>query len=192
MGMYGNRPPFEITFQPSFFLPLCYTIRQKYQELSEVTMKRMLFVALLCLSASGLFAQRAGTTLYVNVKSANLKSGTGFFASTTGTVKYTDQVTVVAVNGKWVQVRTAVGNKVGWIAYASLTTRRMAPQGSAANASAREIALAGKGFSPEVEAEYKKDASKANYAAVDEMEKVTVSQEALLSFIKEGRLAEGQ
>jgi uncharacterized protein YgiM (DUF1202 family) len=155
-------------------------------------MKRILFIALLCLSATGLFAQRVGATLYVNVKSANLKSGTGFFASTTGTVKYTDSVTVAAVKGKWVQVRTTVGGRLGWITYASLTTRRMAPAGSTANASAREIALAGKGFSPEVESEYKKGASKANYAAVDEMEKVTIAPEALLSFIKEGRLVEGE
>ena len=155
-------------------------------------MKRIIFAALLCLSAAILFAQKAGDTLYVNVNSANLKSSTGFFASTTGTVKYTDEVKVLAVNGKWVQVRTSVGNKTGWIAYASLTTKRMAPQGTAANASAKEIALAGKGFSPEVESEYKKEGGKVNYAAVDEMEKAAVSERDLLAFIEEGRLAKGE
>lgn len=155
-------------------------------------MRKMIFTALFCLSVTGLFAQKVGDTLYVNVKSANLKSSTGFFASTTGTVQYTDQVRVLAVNGKWVQVRTAVGNKTGWITSASLTTKRMAPQGSSANASAQEIALAGKGFSPEVEAEYKKGGGQINYTAVDEMEKVTVTERDLLTFIEEGHLSKGE
>jgi len=154
-------------------------------------MKKLIFSALLCLSAAGLFAQKVGDTLYVNVNSADLKSSTGFFASTTGTVKYTDEVKVLAVSGKWVQVRTTVGNKTGWIAYASLTTKRMASN-SSANASAKEIALAGKGFSPEVESEYKKEGGKQNYPAVDEMEKVVVSDKDLLTFIEEGRLAKGE
>jgi len=155
-------------------------------------MKKLIFAVLFCLSVSGLFAQRVGDTLYVNVNSANLKSSTGFFASTTGTVRYTDEVRVLAVSGKWVQVRTSVGSRTGWIAYASLTTKRMAPQGSTASASAREIALAGKGFSPEVEAEYKKGGQKVDYAAVDEMERVTVTERDLLAFIEEGRLAKGE
>ena len=155
-------------------------------------MKRKLFAALFCLSTAMLFAQKAGDTLYVNVKSANLKSSTGFFASTTATVNYTDEVRVLAVNGKWVQVRTSIGSKTGWISYASLTSKRMAPQGGTANASAREIALAGKGFSPEVESEYKKTGGNVNYAAVDDMEKVTIPEKDLLAFIEEGHLSRGE
>jgi hypothetical protein len=154
-------------------------------------MKRIFFAVIFCLCATWLFAQRAGQTLYVNVSSANLKSSTGFFASTTGTVKYTDQITVTSVSGKWVEVRTA-GNVTGWIAYASLTTKRMAPAGTAANVSNREIALAGKGFSSEVEAQYRNDHQELNYAAVVAMEKATVSERDLLAFIEEGRLNKGE
>jgi uncharacterized protein YgiM (DUF1202 family) len=130
--------------------------------------------------------------MYVNVNSASLKSSTGFFASTTGTVRYGDQVTVVAVNGKWAQIRTATGNITGWIPSASLTTKRISTQGSTANASASEIALAGKGFSPEVEAEYKKTGGTIDYTAVDNMEKVTVTDKDLLAFVEEGHLAKGE
>jgi uncharacterized protein YgiM (DUF1202 family) len=154
-------------------------------------MKRRLCAVLFCLGAAALFAQRVGDTLYVNVKSANLKSSTGFFASTTAAVKYAEEVKVLAVNGKWVQVRTG-GNKTGWIAYSSLTTKRMAPQGGTANASAKEIALAGKGFSPEVESEYKKSGENVNYAAVDAMEAVEIPEKDLLAFIEEGRLFKGE
>jgi uncharacterized protein YgiM (DUF1202 family) len=153
-------------------------------------MKRLMFIALFCLAAVGLFAQRAGSTMYVNVNSASLKSSTGFFASSTGTVRYGDQVTIVSVNGKWSQIRT--GNTTGWIPSASLTTKRISTQGNTANASASEIALAGKGFSPEVEAEYKKSGEPLNYTAIDAMERVTVTDGDLLAFIEEGHLAKGE
>jgi uncharacterized protein YgiM (DUF1202 family) len=155
-------------------------------------MKQTLFIALFCLTAAGgLFAQKVGDTLYVNVSSAKLKSSTGFFASTAGTVKYGDDVRVLAINGKWTQVRTST-NITGWIAGASLTAKRIAAQSNAANASAREIALAGKGFSPEVESEYKKRGEEVNYAAIDAMEKGDIPEKDLLAFIEEGRLAKGE
>jgi len=154
-------------------------------------MKRTIFIALFCLIITGLYAQKVGDTLYVNVNSASLKSSTGFFASTTGTVNYGDQVRVAAINGKWAQVRTTA-NVTGWIATSSLTTKRISTQGNTANASAREIALAGKGFSPEVEAEYKKEGGDLNYSAVDAMERAVVSEKDLLSFIEEGHLAKGE
>ena len=155
-------------------------------------MKRLVFTVLFCLSTAALFAQKAGDTNYVNVNSADLKSSTGFFASSAGTVKYADEVKVLAVNGKWTQVQTSAGNKTGWIATSSLTSKRLSAQGSAANASAKEIALAGKGFSPEVESEYKKAGGKIDYNAVDEMEKAVVPEKDLLNFIEEGRLAKGE
>ena len=155
-------------------------------------MKRLIFVALLGLCAAALFAQKVGDTNYINVSSAELKASTGFFASTTAAVKYADEVKILAINGNWAQVRTTAGNKTGWIAKSSLTSKRIAAQGSSSNASAKEIALAGKGFSPEVESEYKKEGGKINYQAVDEMEKVVISVKDLLNFITEGRLAKGE
>jgi uncharacterized protein YgiM (DUF1202 family) len=168
-------------------------ITESIFKVTEVTsMKRFVACVLFCLTAAGIFAQKAGDTLYVNVNSAALKSSTGFFASTTGTVRYGDAVRVLAVNGKkWVQVRTG-SNITGWIASASLTTKRISTQANTANASAREIALAGKGFSPEVEAEYKKTGGTLNYSAVDAMEQVNVSDRDLLTFIDEGHLARGE
>ena len=155
-------------------------------------MKRLIFTILLCLSAAALFAQKVNDTNYVNVNSADLKSSTGFFASTAGTVQYADEVKILAVNGKWAQVRTAVGNKTGWIATSSLTSKRISAQGSAVNASAKELSLAGKGFTEDVEKEYKKKGGKIDYNAVDEMEKVVIPEKDLLTFIEEGRLAKGE
>ena len=155
-------------------------------------MKRIILAALIGLSAVVLFAQKVGDTNYINVSSADLKASAGFFASTTATVKYADEVKVLAVDGDWVQVRTTAGNKTGWIKKASLTSKRISASGTGTSASAQEIALAGKGFSPEVESEYKKGGGKINYAAVDEMEKISISDKDLLAFINEGKLSKGE
>ncbi|MCL1927615.1 MAG: hypothetical protein FWG07_02335 [Treponema sp.] len=155
-------------------------------------MKRLIFISILCLSTAALFAQKVGDTNYINVKSANLKSSTGFFASTTGSVAYGDEVRILAISGNYAQVRTTAGSKTGWIAKSSLTSKRIAASGSTANASAREIALAGKGFSPDVETQYKKENATSNYAAVDEMERISIADKDLLNFIEEGRLAKGE
>ena len=155
-------------------------------------MKRLFFITLLGLSVTALFAQKVGDTNYVNVKSADLKASTGAFASTTGTVKYGDEVKVLALNGNWAQVKTTAGNKTGWIAKTSLTSKKIVAQGAGANASAKEIALAGKGFSPEIEAEYKKEGGEINYQAVDDMEKIVITEKDLLAFITEGHLSKGE
>ena len=152
----------------------------------------MIFAALLCLAATLLFAQKAGDRLYVNVDSAPLKSSTGFFGDTTETVKYGDELRVTAVNGKWVEAQKSGGGKTGWIESAKLTTKRVSSRGNAANASAREVALAGKGFSPEIESEYKKSGVHLNYPEVDNMEDVDISEDNLLAFIEEGHLSIGE
>ena len=155
-------------------------------------MKKFLIAALFCLSSAMIFAQKAGDTNYINVDSGELKSSTGFFASAVGAVKFGDEVKILALDGNWAQVRTAASNKTGWISKSSLTSKRISRQGAGTNASAKEVALAGKGFSQEVENEYKKEGKTTNYAAVDEMEKIVVSVRDLLAFVTEGRLAKGE
>jgi hypothetical protein len=84
-------------------------------------MKRSLFIFCLILFVTGLAAAQvsAGGTLYVSVKTLTLKSGTGFFASSKGTLNYGDRVTVIRVNGKFAEVRSAANSSLtGWAATA--------------------------------------------------------------------------
>jgi uncharacterized protein YgiM (DUF1202 family) len=152
-------------------------------------MKRTLFIVLLCLTAAAVFGQRKGDTMYVAIRSVPLKSSTGFFARTVGNLAYGAQVTVLAVNGKWAQIRS--GALTGWTASANLTSKRVVAQGNNRSASASEMAMAGKGFSEEVEKEYK-TGKDLNYDAVDTLETLKVSDEDLLGFVNEGHLAAGE
>jgi uncharacterized protein YgiM (DUF1202 family) len=144
---------------------------------------------MIVLLASAAAAQlREGQTAYVTAKSLPVKSGTGFFARTLGTLKYGDPVTVVRINGKWAEIRSAVQLN-GWAAQANLSAKRVTVSGGS-SASSREVAMAGKGFTEEVENVYK-GSHDLNYGAVDAVEANTVGDDELLAFINEGRLSRG-
>ena len=151
-------------------------------------MKKMFFLALLALlCCSFAFSQSAGSTMYVAVKNAEVKSSTGTFASNVGTLGLGDTVTVARVNGKWVEIK-AKDALSGWVALSNLSSRRVT--GSGYSASAGEIALAGKGFSPETEKQYQ--ANGLNYAAVDNMEAISIPIPELKKFVDDGHLAKGE
>jgi predicted Zn-dependent protease len=130
------------------------------------------------------FSQAAGSTLYVAVKSAELKNGSNSFANTVATADMGDALTVIRSSGNWVEVRTA-DNKTGWTQMAGLRARRVT--GSGGTATTDQVALAGKGLNASVETEYRRS-SASGFAAVDAMEKPPIPGAELQGFITEGRL----
>jgi hypothetical protein len=155
-------------------------------------MKKLLVLCGLCLCAAGAASAQdvRGGIMYVTAKSTALKSSTGFFARTQSTLSYGAEVRILQVNGKWREVQSALQpGQRGWTAAASLTAKRIV-SGSSTSASAREIALAGKGFNQEVEDAYKTK-SKLNYSGVDKTEALAVSPQELKQFLDEGRLNTG-
>ena len=155
-------------------------------------MKKIFFVFCLCLFIAGTLAAQIsrGGTLYAAVKAVALKSSTGFFAGNRGNLSYGDQVTVLQVKGKWVEVRSVLNSSLsGWTAASNLSAKRIISD-SANAASAKEVALAGKGFNQEIENVYKAD-GKLNYADVDKTETISVSQDALYKFLVDGHLSTG-
>jgi uncharacterized protein YgiM (DUF1202 family) len=157
-------------------------------------MKKILVVLCLFLLVTGITAAQAfsGGTYYVAVKTVTLKSGAGFFAGNKGTLKYGDKVTVLKVDGKFAEVKSATNSSVtGWIATSNLSARQVV-SGTKSTASAKEVALAGKGFNQEVENTYKNQKNKKiNYADVDKTEAITVNESELKKFLEEGRLKMG-
>jgi hypothetical protein len=155
-------------------------------------MKKFIIGFCLVLFITGLAAAqvRVGGTLYAAAREVELKSSTGFFASTTGRLTYGDRVTVLQVNGRFVQVRSATNTSlVGWTPSANMSARQVVA-GTTSTATAREVALAGKGFNQEVEQSYRAQQN-LNYADVDQIERITVNQNNLRRFLEEGRLSMG-
>jgi len=150
-------------------------------------MKRFIFLLTMMLCAGSLvFSQTDRNTRYVAVKTVVLKSSTGFFAKNLGNLSLGDTVRLIGESGKWSNIQA--GNLTGWVATTSLSARRVVASNTAVTAS--EVAMAGKGFSPDMELEYKK--SGLDYSMVDSMEQITVPEDELLSFITEGRLFKGE
>ena len=151
-----------------------------------IVMFCLYFPALVILPAQ---ASRGGT-MYVAVRTVDLKSSTGFFAAKTGQLEYGAQVTVLQVNGKWSQVRSSANASLsGWTSTTNLSARRVLG-GSTTSASANEVALAGKGFNQEVETVYRSEHN-LNYADVDRTEAQLVDGQVLRTFLVEGRLSMG-
>lgn len=156
-------------------------------------MKKLVILLIMSFAVTGFAAAQVarGGTLWVSIKTATLKSGTGFFASNRGTLNYGDQVTVLQVNGKFVEVRSAANSSLtGWTASANLSAKQVV-SGNTASVSSRETALAGKGFNQEVEDSYKSQTRNVNYADVDRVEATTVREADLRRFLEEGRLSMG-
>ena len=131
----------------------------------------------------------AASKLYVAVQNAELKNSPSYFAKTVTTVDYGTQVSVVKTDGKWTQVKS--GSSTGWIATSSLTKKKITASSSKANASAKEISLAGKGFTQEIENSYK-NSSGTDYASVDKIETITVPTSQEANFLIEGSLNKGE
>jgi uncharacterized protein YgiM (DUF1202 family) len=153
-------------------------------------MKKFLFVVtIFILSLIAAAAQAPGGVMYVAVKKADVRASAGFFSPVRGTLDLGTAVTAVQSDGKWTEIRSANPALSGWIASAALTGRRVRPSGYALKAG--EVAMAGKGFSGEVEQIYR-EGEDLDYSPVDAMESFAVSGEELYAFLAEGHLAAGE
>jgi hypothetical protein len=130
-------------------------------------------------------------TLMVKVQTTHLRKEPKFYASTIAVLNAGEVVEKISAASGWYQVRTTKGI-VGWLHSSAVQTGKFdlaaMDKSLTTKATADEIALAGKGFNKKVEANYKAKHSEANFAGVDRMLKVKVSQSQLLKFLKEGKL----
>jgi len=154
-------------------------------------MRRLIILLGFFAAVSALHAQAVkGGTMYVAVKTVEIKSSTGFFASVKGTLEYGATVTVLQIKGKWAEVRSAANTSVsGWTTIQNLSAKRII-SGSASGVTASEVAFGGKGFNQEIENAYKAKGS-LNYADVDKTEAQKISNQKLRNFIVDGHLFQG-
>jgi SH3-like domain-containing protein len=137
-------------------------------------------------------AQPAPTAMSVQVKSGQLRATASYLGKPVAAVAYGDRVTVVQKQGEWYEVRTT-GGETGWLHQSALTVKRVALKAGAtdvqATASGEELALAGKGFNSQVEADFKKRNPTINFGPIDAMEKIKVSPQQAAEFLQEGGVA---
>lgn len=136
---------------------------------------------------SSLFASK-GTKMYVLVDKTELKSSPSFFGKNLEAIFYGDEVIVLEEKGKWKKVQLSSDSWIeGWINESSLTKKKIVVSDSRLSVSTEELALAGKGFNADIEAQYKKEGN-LNYQDVDVVEKNMISFENVLDFMIDGKL----
>ncbi len=153
-------------------------------------MKKWILMGCAALVATGAWAAKE---MSVQVRDGQLRNRASFLGTVVGAVAYGDRVEVNQTQTGWCEVATAAG-VTGWIHESALTPKKVvlaSGEGDArVGASGEEVALAGKGFNKEVEAEYKKQNKAIDYTWVDWLAKQTVPPEQLVQFLKQGELAQ--
>lgn len=155
--------------------------------LSIIILCPMLLFFLLPGSASG-----AQKTLSVQIQEGQLRATPSHLGAITARVPFGDQVVLMEERGDWKRVAAQSGRLQGWMHSTALTTKTIVLTAGEADAAASvthgEIALAGKGFSKEVEAEYRDKNKNLDYTWVDRMEKTTAPPEQMRAFLAAGAL----
>lgn len=158
----------------------------------------MRFVAILALTAAiGLAvasptadAQVRTRRLTVQVRTGPIRESPSFLGRVLGSAGYGDRVELVETRTPWMRVRH--GSLEGWMHESALTTRRLTMQAGEGDAevtaTAEELALAGKGFTEEVEAEFRIRNREVDFAWVDRMETFGVGEAEMRAFLNEGRV----
>jgi hypothetical protein len=151
-------------------------------------MKRFVPALVTALLVAGA-AVAATETVTVIVKKTSIRRDRQFYAATVAEAGLGEGFAVLAREKGWVKVGTSSGE--GWLHESAVTAKKLAASSQApagGKVADEDVALAGKGFNPQVESEYRKRNPQADFAAVDRMERLGAPENALASFLSDGNL----
>ena len=152
-------------------------------------MRKDRIAALLALAAALAAGAAAAATVTVLVRETKIRRRPQFYAPAVATARLGQTFSATGPRDGW--YKTAQG----YLSASAVTAKRVrlsAGGEAAGDASADEITLAGKGFNEQVESSYRSQHPGADFAAVDAMERRTVSDAALRRFLESGGLAPGE
>lgn len=133
----------------------------------------------------------------IQVERTQLRSTPAYYGPVVATVKYADRMKIIDSKGAWVKASAARNHAAGWIHISALTSAKLSPKSGSQNAptsvSAGELSAAEKGFTEQIEQAYRQKNKNIDFTWVDKMEKIKISSEQSVAFLKEGQIksAEG-
>jgi hypothetical protein len=134
----------------------------------------------------------AATTVRVITQEATIRKDKRFFAPLVTRVPYGETLQEMERQGDW--LRVSYQGKQGWIHVSAVEEKKFrlpaSTGGRAQETSQDEVALAGKGFTPEVEKAFHDKNPKMRYDLVDLVQAIKIDEQKLLAFIQEGGLPE--
>jgi hypothetical protein len=144
---------------------------------------------LICvLAASANAAGAVKESVFIVVKKTAIRKDRQFFAPSVGEALFREKFVVLGRQKDWVRVS---GKGVeGWlhVSATAATAVSVSAKEATGAVSQDDVALASKGFDADIEKEYRKGKTGANFSAVDGMEQLTASEQTLAEFRQAGRL----
>ena len=153
-------------------------------------MRRKIWILLLalCLMTSMAFA----ATVKVITQEAVIRKDKRFFAPAVSRVPFGAELQEMERAGDWIRVEYK--GSQGWIHVSAVQEQKFQLSslvgGQAQEASRDEVALAGKGFTPEVEKAFRDKNPKMRYDLVNQVQAYKVEESTLQAFIRTGNLKE--
>jgi hypothetical protein len=157
--------------------------------------KRWLWALAFVVVTAGVAAAgiKAGSNVTIRVMSAKVMKGPKFIGPTSGSLSRGDQLTVKEVKGDWYRVEGAVK---GWVHKTNVVEGKVAlstkPGSGGSGASRDEVELAGRGFTPQIEEQYRNGNPDLDFSHVDNIEKASIDPGELQAFVESGELGGGQ
>jgi len=131
-------------------------------------------------------------TLKVITQEATIRKDKRFFAPVVARVAYGEVIQELDRKGDW--LRVSYRGKKGWIHISAVQEQKFElsslSSGRAQETSREEVALAGKGFTPEVEKVFREKNPKMRYDLVNHVQGYKVAESRLQAFIRAGNLKE--
>lgn len=159
-------------------------------------MKRTVLLFVAAATAAGAVAWAAGSkTLYVQVQQSSLRVSPSQLASVVVKVKLNDVLTVIEDKDAWKKVSTPDG-KTGWITKAAVSDKKAkmssGGQDLTGGVAMNEQAGAAKGFSSDVEKQFKDKNKDVDFTWVDKMGAIKVTPEEMKEFLDKGKVAHSE
>ncbi len=157
---------------------------------------KFLVVSALVAMFAGFASAEDAQVKMVQVKEAQVRQSPNFLGKILKTLPYGDTVTVLEQKESWLRVSFGEPAVEGWMHDSALNKKVVALKTkdgqvsltpSADGVPVDDVVLAGKGFS-DMEKEFKAGHTAANFAVVDRMEQVVISQGKMQKFLEEGAL----
>ena len=153
-------------------------------------------VFLLVLLMASTTAGDAMKMMSVQVKQGEVRATPYFLGKIVATLSYGDRVEVLESKESWFRVSPQGKGVTGWMHTSALSEKRIVLKAGGKDAmvgaSSGELALAGKGFNADVEAEFKSKNRKIDFSWIDRMQAMKVEPDRIAAFLQEGGLVPAQ
>ncbi|OIP32837.1 MAG: hypothetical protein AUK27_12225 [Deltaproteobacteria bacterium CG2_30_66_27] len=153
-------------------------------------------VFLLVFLTASATAGDATKMMSVQVRQGDVRATPYFLGKIVATLSYGDRVEVLGSKENWFRVSPRGKGVTGWMHASALSEKRIVLKAGGTDAkvaaSSGELALAGKGFNADVEAEFKARNRSIDFSWIDRMQAMKVRPERIAAFLKEGGLVPAQ